>query len=87
MLLFDLISQLKKEGKYKPLLHVGAISLKINNDFEIYVLYLKELETEPRKTQAAFNISVTQKLSERSVWRAIEKMTEEIPGLNELMLQ
>lgn len=86
MQLYQFINELKDKGIYQTLLGVGAISINLNNHYLIYNAYVVELAREPRKTQAAFNVAVEFKTTERSVYRAIDKMKSEVDTLEELVL-
>lgn len=86
MQLYQFINELKRKGIYQTLLGVGAISINLNNHYLIYNAYVEELACESRKTQAAYNVAIAFKTTERSVYRAIDKMKSEVDTIQELVL-
>lgn len=78
MILYNLLITLEEKKIYTALHHTGVIPASIHTYFRIYKAFLKELETEPRRTQAAFNVSDQNSIAMMTVYRAINYMNREV---------
>lgn len=86
MMLYNLLLSLEQKKIYTALHHTGVIPASVHTYFRIYKAYLKELEKEPRKTQAAYNVSDENNIAMMTVYRAINCMNREVDVAGEIAL-
>jgi hypothetical protein len=67
--------------QYRGLVKVGVVSWLLERDMSLYEDYQKEVKLTGSPTQAASNTGEKFKISERSVFRIVEKYSREVPQI------
>jgi hypothetical protein len=70
----DILDKLHESGELRELVHSGLVSANVILWMRVYHSYHSQVEKGIKKTQAVYNVSDVFAISDRMVYRILEKL-------------